>query len=115
MNTFNFNSNPFESKSSIELDKLKNDLFKLIDDFAKKENLSLETKEHLKQIILLGIQKRKLQSKLNRRLDNFCRHADVLLDSLFITNNNPIDAVSNIYKKDLFYVKNTRKTVTHNI
>jgi DNA-binding protein H-NS len=112
MNLLTTKYNPFKNQNEniILLTKIEQKLLKLIEEFANKESLTIEAKEELKSLVQKAIAERKSEYFFKDVMEGFSRklhHTTCVLLNTDPTSENP-------YKnKDLFYLKNTRHTVTY--
>lgn len=104
--------NPFkiEDENIILLKKIEKKLLELIEAFAEKESLSLEAKAELKSLITSAIIERKSEYFFRRSMGGFSNH---LRNVTSILLNNDAATENPYNSKDMFYVKNTRHTVTY--
>jgi len=108
--TVDSKNNPFKLEYFTILENVEKRLISLVDDFAKEEKLSEDEKEELRKLIRLAVQKRKSNYLFKIQLNKIAEGITTVFN---LSIENVSDQNKNIYNKDLFYVKNTKHTVTY--
>ncbi len=104
-----YNPLKFVTRNLDYLHKIELQLLKYVDEFAEKESLSEKAKKELKQSIKAAIKERKVEEYFQNKLLGFSERLVDVMDTLITSDTKQ----TNYNDKDLFYVKNTRHSVTY--
>ncbi|MBS1917462.1 MAG: hypothetical protein JST87_14380 [Bacteroidetes bacterium] len=101
----------FKNNNTELLEEIKKQILKILDDFCIHESVPDNIKNEMKKVILSAIVRKKINYWMQDKCSYLSDKFSTILQSDF-ESENVIEA-SDLYKKDVYYIKNTKHTITY--